>query len=205
MSAGESRTETAAGRSVESLRQMVEAACAALDQAADLRRDVRVRQERLRAAEQRLDAVDRLLERSRRELAGIAAELVRASLPEGACGAPWPACARCLGVGLAASAGTSWCPSCGSPDGPTAAGPAYLCPERATVTVRDAGGTKQALCLSHAAGALRRIDQLTIVRATPAEVRRLALAQQRPLRVELTAERRPPRRWPGRTDRGWSA
>jgi len=86
-----------------------------------------------------------------------------------------------------------------------AAGPAYLCPGRATITVRDAGGTEQALCLSHAAGALRRIDQLTIVRATPEEVRRLALAQQRPLRVELTAERRPPGRWPGRADRGWSA
>jgi hypothetical protein len=205
MTAGESSAEIAAGRSLESLRQMVEAACTALDQAADLRRDVRARQQLLRTAEQRLDAVDRLLERSRRELAGIAAELVRASLPEGACGAPWPDCARCLGVGLVASAGTSWCPSCGSPDGPTAAGPAYLCPERATVTVRDAGGAEQALCLSHAAGALRRIDQVTVVRATPEEVRRLAVAQQRPLRVELTAGRRPPRRWRGRAERGWSA
>jgi hypothetical protein len=167
MTAEESSAETAGGRSIESLRQLVEAAHMALDQAADLRHDVQARHERPRTAEQRLDAVDRLLERGRRELAGIAAEIVRASLPDGACGVPCPVCAGCLGVGLVASAGSTWCPSCRSPGGPTAAGRAYLCPERATVTVRDAAGTDQALCLSHAAGALRRVDLLTIPRATP--------------------------------------
>jgi len=38
---------------------------------------------------------------------------------------PWPSCPHCLGVGPAASAGSSWCPSCGRPGGLAAARPTY--------------------------------------------------------------------------------
>jgi len=168
------------------LRQMVEAACAALDQAADLSSDVRIRQQRLHIAEQHLDQAGRPLERGRQELATVAAEIARASLPQGACGVPWPVCAQRLGVGLRCSGGSSCCPACGRSGGSVAARPAYLCTERATVRVRDATATEQAMCLSHAAAALRRIDQLTIVDATDEEVRRLATARDRPLAVNLT-------------------
>jgi hypothetical protein len=170
-----------------SLRRVVDAACAALEQAAD-GSDVHARQEQLRVADQRLDAVGQLLERARRELAAVAAELMRASLPEGACAVPWSICSHCLGVGLAASAGWSWCPSRGRPGGPAAASPRYVCTERATVTVRDATGAKEAMCLSHAAEVLRQVEQLTVVDATPEEVRRLVAARDRPLRIDLTRQ-----------------
>jgi hypothetical protein len=175
--------EAAASAGLVSLQHMLEAASAALAQAADIGGDVRLRQEQLRVAEQRLDAVGQLLEQARRELAAVAGEVVRASLPDGACGVPWPVCSYCLGVGLAASAGASWCPSCGRPGPPGSARPTCLCTERATVTVRDATGAEEAVCLSHAAGALRRVDQLTIVGATGDEVRRLVAERDRPLRI----------------------
>jgi len=184
----ENPREIAAAAGLASLHQMVEAASAALEQAADIGGDVRLRQERLRVAGQRLDAIGRLLERARRELATIAAEMVRASLPAGACGVAWPVCSQCPGVGLASSAGASWCPSCGTPGPPGSARPTYLCTDRATVTVRDATGAEEAMCLSHAAGALRRVDRLTVVGATDDEVRRLVAARDRPLRVDLTRQ-----------------
>jgi hypothetical protein len=69
-------------------------------------------------------------------------------------------------------------------------------PRPATVRVahRDAeprGGlyataTEKARCLSHAAAALRRIDQLAIMAATDEEVRRLAAARNRPVAVDPT-------------------
>jgi hypothetical protein len=40
------------------------------------------------------------------------------------------------------------------------------------------------MCLSHAAGARRRVDQLTIVGATDDEVRRLVAERDRPLRID---------------------
>jgi hypothetical protein len=179
---------TAPSTGLTTLRQMVEAASAALEQAADIGSDVGVRQEQLRVAEQRLDVVGQLLERARRELGAIASEVLRASLAEGGCGVAWPACSHCLGVGLASSAGSSWCPSCGRLGPPGSARPAYLCTERPTVTVRDATGVEEAMCLSHAAGAVRRIDRLTVVGATEEEVRRLVAACDRPLRVDLVPQ-----------------
>jgi len=167
---------------------MVEAASAALEQAAGNGSDVRLRQEQLRVAEQHLDTVGQLLERARRELAALAAEMVRGSLPDGTCGVAWPVCSHCLGVGLASSAGSSWCPSCGRLGPPGSAQPTYLCTEPAKVTVRDATGAEEEMCLSHAAGALRRVDLLTIVRATDDEVRRLVAARDRPLRIDLTRQ-----------------
>jgi len=49
-------------------------------------------------------------------------------------------------------------------------------------------GAEEAMCLSHAAGALRQVDQLTIVGATADEVRRLVAARDRPLRIDLTRQ-----------------
>ena len=40
------------------------------------------------------------------------------------------------------------------------------CEERATVVLRDAAGTEQALCLSHAAAAIRRTHNLAVVSAS---------------------------------------
>jgi hypothetical protein len=54
------------------------------------------------------------------------------------------------------------------------------------VTVRDATGAEAAMCLSHAAGALRRVEHLSVVGATADEVRRLVTALDRPLRVDVT-------------------
>jgi hypothetical protein len=97
-----------------SLRQTLQAARAALDKtAAAVNNDVPIRPEQLRTVERHLDAVGRLLQSAHRELATVAEEIVRARLPEGACGVPWAVCPHCPGVGLASSAGSSWCPSCG--------------------------------------------------------------------------------------------
>jgi hypothetical protein len=181
----ENRCEAGARDGLASLQQMVEAASAALEQVAHIGGDVRLRQQQLRVAEQHLDAIGQLLDRARREPTAVAGEVVRASLPEGACGVAWPVCSHCLGVGVASSAGSSWCPSCGRPGPPGSARPTYLCTERATVTVRDATGAEEAMCLSHAAGALRRVDRLTVARAEEDEVRRLVAARDRPLRVDL--------------------
>jgi hypothetical protein len=197
----ENRPEAAARAGLASLQQMVEAASAGFEQAGDFRKDVRLRQQQMRVAEQRLDGVGQLLQRARRELAAAAGEVVRASLPEGACGVAWPVCSHCLGVGVASSAGSSWCPSCGRPGPPGSARPTCLCAERATVTVRDATGAEEAMCLSHAAAALRRVHRLTVVRAEEDKVRRLIAARDRPLRVDLA---RPATRPEPDTDRGWT-
>ena len=168
------------------LRQMVEAACAALEEAAQMGRDVGSRRAQLAEAETHLDQAARLLERGRQELTTVAAEIVRASLPDDACGMPWPVCSRCLGTGLTASAGSSWCPSCGRSGGAAAARSAHLCTERATVTVRDEAGDKAAMCLSHAAGAVRDVAGLTVIDATDDEVQALFVNSDRPIRVDTS-------------------
>jgi len=142
----------------------------------------------LRTIDERLDAAGDLLERAHRELAAVAEEVVRPRLPEGTCGAPWAVCSHCPGVGLTASAGSSWCPSCGRLGPPGSERPTYLCIERASVTVRDATGAEAAMCVSHAAGALRRVDRLSVVAATADDVRRLVAALDRPLRIDVSGQ-----------------
>lgn len=169
------------------LRDIGDAACAALEDAAHLGQDVRFRQAQLSAVEAHLDEAARLVEQSRQELTSVAAEIIRASLPGDACGAPWAACARCLGTGLTASAGKSWCPSCGRSGGAAAARSTYLCTERATVTMRDSTGAEAAMCVSHAAGAARDIAGLTVIKAHDDDIRALILNARRPIRVDTTA------------------
>lgn len=104
--------------------------------------------------------------------------------------------ARCVQLGDSRAcaarpvAAGCWCPSCGRPGCTAAARPAYLCTERATVKVRDASGAEESMCLSHAAGALRQVDQLTVIGATDDEVRRLVAARDRPVRIHLSRRAR---------------
>lgn len=120
----------------------------------------------------------------------MATEIIRASLPDDACGMQRPACTRCLGTGLMASAGKSWCSSCGRSGGAAAARSIYLCTERATVTMRDATGTEAAMCLSHAAAALRDIRGLTVIDANDDDVQALIVNTDRPIRVDTSGRER---------------
>ena len=124
-----------------------------------------------------------------RELSSAAAEIVRASLPEDACGITWAVCRRCLGTGLSSSGGSSWCRSCGRPGGAAAGRSTYLCPDQATVTVKGEDGDHARMCLSHAAGAVRSVDGLTVVDATDEELQSLLLHSDRPIRVNTSGSR----------------
>jgi len=176
---------------LDQLREIVEAACAALEDAARLGWDVEFRRVQLAAAEAHLDQAARLVERGRQELTSVATEIIRASPPDGACGVQWAACTRCLGTGLMASAGKSWCPSCGRSGGAAAARSIYLCNERATVTMRDTTGVEAATCLSHAAGAVRDIRGLTVIDANDDDVQALIVNTDRPIRVDRSGRTRP--------------
>lgn len=180
------------------LRETIDAACAALAESAVVGRDLGSRQAQLQAAKSHLSQAARLVEQARRELSSAAAEIVRASLPEDACGIPWAVCRRCLGTGLTSSGGSSWCRSCGRPGGSAAARSTYLCPERATVTVKGEDGDHARMCLSHAAGAVRSVDGLTVIDATDEELQSLLLHSDRPIRVN-TSGSRDPLRLAGRT------
>jgi hypothetical protein len=171
---------------LELFRQTTAAACAALAEAVEMGRDMGPRRAQLQAAEAHLNQAARLVERGRRELTTAAAEILRASLPEGACGIPWPVCRHCLGTALTSSGGSSWCRSCGRPGGAAAARSTYLCPDRATVTVRDEVGDDARLCLSHAAGAVRSVNGVTVVDATEEELQALFCHSDRPIRVDTS-------------------
>jgi hypothetical protein len=163
---------------------IVDAACVALEEAAHLGRDIRFRQEQLAAAETHLDEAARLVERGRQELTSVASEIIRASLPDDACGVPWAACTRCLGTRLAASAGKAWCPSCGRTGPEAAARSTYLCAGRATVRMRDPTGAEAAMCVSHAAGAVRDIAGVTVVGADGDDIQALILNLHRPIKFD---------------------
>lgn len=168
------------------LRETIDAACAALAEAAEVGRDLGSRRTQLQAAETHLNQAARLVEHGRQKLATAAGEIVRASLPEDACGIPWPVCRRCLGTGLTSSGGSSWCRSCGRPGGASAARAIYLCPDRATVTVRGDDGDQARMCLSHAAGAARCVDGLTVLDATDEELQALLWHSDRPIRIDTS-------------------
>jgi hypothetical protein len=173
------------------LRHTIAAACATLAEAAEIGRDIGSRRAQLQAVEIHLNEAARLVERGQLELTSAAAEILRSNLPEDACGIPWPVCRRCLGTGLTSSGGSSWCRSCGRSGGAAAARSAYLCPDRATVTVRGKAGDDARMCLSHAVGAARSVDGLTVVDATDEELQALLLHSDRPVRVDTSGRQHP--------------
>jgi hypothetical protein len=175
---------------LEKLREIVAAACTALEDAAHLGCDVAFRREQLAAVEAHLDHAARMVERGRQELTTVATEIIRASLPDDACGAPRAACTRCLGTELMASGGKTWCPACGRKSGVAAGRATYLCAERATVTMRDTTGAEAAMCLSHAAGAARHIRGLTVIDATDDDIQTLIANADRPIRVDTSRRSR---------------
>lgn len=172
-------------------RRMMEAACDALEDVADIGREVGDRPATLEEAEARLDRAARLFERGRHELAAVAQDFLRATLPDGACAMPWPVCSHCLGARLGSSAGSSWCRSCGRSGVPGSTRSAVLCPRPGTITVRDNDGDDVRMCLSHAAGALRDIAGLTVVDATDDELQALFVHSHQPVRVDISCRARP--------------
>jgi hypothetical protein len=142
-------------------------ASAAFARAADPGRDRLERQQQLAVLETSLDSVARLLDRCQQEAARLAGALAEESRTIEACPAPWPVCRRCPGVGLSCSAGLGRCQRCGRvtdvPPGRS------RCLEPPNVTVRDHAGGEQAMCLSHAAAAVRQVQRLVVVSASRAD------------------------------------
>lgn len=144
----------------------VTAACAsaAFARAADPARDHLERQRQLVRVDSSLASVGRLLDRCHQAAAELAAELAAPAIGE--CGVPQAVCRSCLGVPLLCSGGLGQCRRCkrvtrlpGKPG----------CPESPHVSVRDRTGAEQAMCVSHAAAAVRQIDGLVIVCASRAD------------------------------------
>lgn len=138
-------------------------ASAAFARAADSSRDRDERQEQLRSLTTTLASVRRLLDRCEQVAAQLAVELDSTGCV-GVCAAEWPVCQGCPGVPLSYSAGVGRCPRCDRTV--ECARDRFACGESTTVVLRDATGTEQALCLSHAAATLRHITCLAVVTAS---------------------------------------
>lgn len=67
---------------------------------------------------------------------------------EGRCGAEWPVCPHCIGVGLWVAEGRATCDRCG---GSWAEAERVPCRSPATVVLSDDAGEKGRVCESHAA------------------------------------------------------
>jgi hypothetical protein len=138
-------------------------ASAAFARATDPHRDRNERQEQLQALRLMLASVRRHLDRCDQAAVQLAEELDRPRC-EQACSAGWAVCRLCLGVPLTCSAGTGHCTRCkrtipldrGRSD----------CGERTAVVLRNATGTEQCVCLSHAAGAIRHTAHIEVVTAS---------------------------------------
>lgn len=138
-------------------------ASAAFARATDPGRDFTERQEQLRSLRSMLASVRRQLDQSEQAVARLTTELgwVRRGQT---CSTEWAVCRRCLVAPLSPSAGVGRCPRC------QRTVPLdrdhFACGERATVVLRDATGAEQAMCMSHAAAAIRRTRNLAVVSAS---------------------------------------
>jgi hypothetical protein len=142
-------------------------ASAAFARAADPGRDHLERQQQLAVLETSLDSVVRLLDRCRQEAARLAGALAEESRIVDACPVPWPVCRHCPGVPLSCSARVGRCQRCGRvTDVPPGSS---RCLQSPNVTVRDHTGGEQAMCLSHAAAAVRQAQCLVVVSASRAD------------------------------------
>ncbi len=138
-------------------------ASAAFARAADPGRDLTERQEQLRSLTSTLASVRRQLDHSEQAVARLTEEL-DSTRSRRTCSAGWAVCQRCLGAPLTGSAGIGHCLRC---EQTVRLDPGrFGCAEPSTVVMRDATGTEQALCLSHAAATIRRTPHLIIVSAS---------------------------------------
>ncbi len=124
-------------------------ASAAFARATDPGRDFTERQEQLRSLRSMLASVRRQLDQSEQAVARLTAEL-DSTRAWWRCSAGGAVCRRC--------------PLC-ERTVPREAG-RFACDEPSTVVLRDATGTEQALCLWHAAAAIRRTRSLAVVSAS---------------------------------------
>lgn len=148
-------------------------ASAAFARTGDPGRDRLERQQQLAVLETSLDSVAQLLDRCEQEPARLAGALAEESRSIDACPVPWPVCRRCPGVPLSCSAGLGCCRRCDRvADVPPARS---RCLEPPKVTVRDRTGAERAMCLSHAAAAVRQGQRLVVVSASRAD--RVVLAE----------------------------
>jgi hypothetical protein len=151
-------------------------ASAAFARAADPGRDHLERQQQLALLETSLDSVVRLLDRCRQEAARLAGALAEDSRTVDACPVPWPVCRHCPGVPLSCSARVGRCQRCQRCGRVTDVPPgSSRCLEPPKVTVRDHTGGEQAMCLPHAAAAVRQVQCLVVVSASRAD--RVVLAE----------------------------
>jgi hypothetical protein len=142
-------------------------ASAAFARAADPGRDHLERQQQLAVLETSLDSLALLLDRCQQEAARLARALAEESRTVDVCPVPWPVCRHCPGVPLSCSARVWRCQRCGRvndvPPGSS------RCLQPPNVTVRDHTHGEQAMCLSHAAAAVRQVQRLVVVSASRAE------------------------------------
>ena len=139
------------------------AASAAFARATDPGRDLNERQEQLRSLSSMLTTVRRHLDRCEQAAARLAAELDSTNSGR-TCSAGWAVCRHYPDAPARCSAGVDGCPRCertGRLDRRRLG-----CGELATVVLGDATGAEQALCLSHAAAAIRRTPHLAVVSAS---------------------------------------
>ena len=139
------------------------AASAVFARAADPGRDPDERQEQLRSLRSLLTTVRRHLDRCEQAAARLAAELDSTNSGR-TCSAGWAVCWHYPGAPARRSAGVDHCPRCertGRLDRRRLG-----CGELATVVLGDATGAEQALCLSHAAAAIRRTPHLAVMSAS---------------------------------------
>ena len=139
------------------------AASAAFARATDPGRDLNERQEQLRSMSSMLTTVRRHLDRCEQAAAQLAAE-PDSTLSWGTCSAGWAVCRHYPGAPARRSAGVDDCPLC-ERTGRLDRG-RLGCGELSTVVLRDATAVEQALCLSHAAAAIRRTPHLAVVSAS---------------------------------------
>ena len=134
-------------------------ASAAFARASDPGRDDAERRQQLTFLEETLAALRKLLDNCAEETARLAGQLRSVGdAPHQGVGA---VCASSLGDPPHTSRGSSPCRRCRSTVEPSVED--APCPEIAAVVVRDLAGDEQALCLSLAAVAVRRVHHLSVV------------------------------------------
>ncbi len=139
------------------------AASATFARAADAGRDLGERQEQLRSLRSMLTTVRRHLDLCEQAAARLAAEL-DSTLSGRRCSAGWEVCRHYPAAPVRRSAGVPGCPEC---ERTVRLDRGRLgCGEPSTVVLRDATGAEHALCLSHAAAAIRHTRYLAVVSAS---------------------------------------
>jgi hypothetical protein len=138
-------------------------ASAAFARASDPWRDDAERRQQLTFLEVTLAALRELLDRCEQETARLAGQMDR-RIGEAPCQGARAVCGRSLGEPFEASRGTGQSRKCSSTVEPSME--SARCPDAAAVVLRDLTGDEQALCLSHAAVAVRRVHHLSVVAAS---------------------------------------